>query len=528
MVGPQHGAGVWEPVARDGVRYVGVRAGRLPSFAAAVPALLRAADGDLLYASKPRLGSAGIGLLQRRLGRRPLLLDIDDWEVGFFLRGGPWGTAGRALNWGNPRGLPWTWLMERAARAADAVTVASRFLHERFGGTLIPHVRDTDAWRPGLTDPREIRARLDAADRRVIMFLGTAREHKGVDDLAAAVAALGRADLLLALVGTDPDSAAGRRLRARWPALRLVPPVAFSEVPRFLEAADVVVVPQREGPDTRGQVPAKVFDAMALGRPIVSTRVSMIPEILEGCGLLVAPGDPLALAGAIARLADDRALAGDLGRPGPNPLRRALQLRQRASRPFSPRRPLARGRGPPVKIALVCRPFVFHGGVETATAGLVSELVRRGHRVDLLSTRGQGPVPGVAVRPLPVLPQPSLLRLISFGIAARAAARGRDYDIVQSHERMTGADLYRAGEGTHRGYLEAMGRPVKVSPYHRYVIYLERRMFLPRPYSAHRGDLGGGQGRDRALVRHATGAREPGLQRRRPRPLRSGHPRAPA
>ena len=43
---------------------------------------------------------------------------------------------------------------------------------------------------------------------------------------------------------------------------------------------------------------------------------------------------------------------------------------------------------------------------------------------------------------------------------------------------MTGADLYRAGEGTHRGYLEAMGRPAKVSPYHRYVIYLERRMFL--------------------------------------------------
>ncbi len=313
VVGPQHGLGVWEPVARDGVRYIGVRAGRLPSFAAALPALLRAADGDLLYASKPRLGSAGIGLLKRRLGRRPMLLDIDDWEVGFFLRGGGWGTVGRGLNWGNPRGLPWTWLMERAARRADAITVASRFLQERFGGTLIPHARDTDAWRPGMTDPAEIRRRLDAADRRVVMFLGTAREHKGVDDLAAAMAGLGRADLLLALVGTAPDSAAGGRLRARWPNLRLVPPIAFADVPRFLEAADVVVVPQREGPDTRGQVPAKLVDAMALGRPIVSTRVSMIPEMLEGCGLLVAPGDPQALGSAVARLADDRALAGQLG-----------------------------------------------------------------------------------------------------------------------------------------------------------------------------------------------------------------------
>jgi glycosyltransferase involved in cell wall biosynthesis len=313
VVGPRHGAGVWPPVSTDGIPYVAVPVGRLPRFAMRLPALLRAADGDLLYASKPRLGSAGVAFLKRRLGHRPLLLDIDDWEVGFFLRGGGWSTVGRALNWGNPRGLPWTWLMERAARGADAITVASRFLQERFGGTLIPHVRDTDAWRPGASDPRDIRRHLDAADRRVIMFLGTAREHKGIDDLAAAVAALGRADLLLALVGTHPDSAAGQRLRARWPSLRLLPPIAFAEVPRYLEAADVVVVPQREGPDTRGQVPAKLFDAMALGRPIVSTRVAMIPEILEGCGLLVAPGDPAALGGAIARLADDRALAGELG-----------------------------------------------------------------------------------------------------------------------------------------------------------------------------------------------------------------------
>jgi glycosyltransferase involved in cell wall biosynthesis len=314
VVGPRHGAGVWAPVSADGVRYVDVPASRLPSFAGAVPALLRAADGDLLYASKPRLGSAGIGLLKRRLGRRPLLLDVDDWEVGFFLRGGAWGTAGRALNWANPRGLPWTWLMERAARGADAVTVASRFLQERFGGTLIPHVRDTDAWRPGMSgDPGEIRKRLGLSDKRIVMFLGTAREHKGVDDLAAAMDGLRRPDLALALVGTDPGSPGGRRLLARYPNLLLVPPIPFAEVPRYVEAADVIAVPQRDTPDTRGQVPAKLFDAMAMARPIVSTHVSMIPEILEGCGLVVPPSDPAALGAAIARLADDRTLAVALG-----------------------------------------------------------------------------------------------------------------------------------------------------------------------------------------------------------------------
>ena len=130
-----------------------------------------------------------------------------------------------------------------------------------------------------------------------------------------------------------------------------------------------------------------------------------------------------------------------------------------------------------MKLAVVCRPFVFHGGVETSTAGLLGELGRRGHHVDLLTTRGQAPVPGVTVRALPVLSQPSLLRQISFGIAARAAARRGGYDVIQSHERLRGVDIYRAGEGTHRGYRAAMGRSDKVSPYHRYIISLEKRIF---------------------------------------------------
>lgn len=134
-----------------------------------------------------------------------------------------------------------------------------------------------------------------------------------------------------------------------------------------------------------------------------------------------------------------------------------------------------------MKIALICRPFVFHGGVQTATAGLIAELVRRGHEITLLTTAGQAPVPGVTVRALPVLDQPSVARLLSFALAARRAVRSRGYDIVQSHERCLVQDLYRAGEGTHRGYLEAMGRARgTVHPYHRAVIGFERRIFTLR------------------------------------------------
>lgn len=313
IVGPRFGPAVWEPLAEEPIPVRSLPGGRLPGFAARLPGLARLADGDLLYASKPRLTSAGVGYLARLAGHRPLLLDIDDWEVGFFLRGGAWGTIGRALNLSNPTGLTWTWLMERLRGLADGITVASRFLEQRFGGVLIPHVRDTDRWAPGRVDPQPARDRLGVGKERVIMFLGTPRAYKGVLDLAAAVGRLGRPDVVLALVGTDPTSDTGRAVAAQHPAARLVGRVPIAQVPAYLGAADVVVVPQRDSSDTRGQVPAKLFDAMALGRPVVSTRVSMIPEILEGCGLLVEPGDVAGLGAAIARLLDRPEEARALG-----------------------------------------------------------------------------------------------------------------------------------------------------------------------------------------------------------------------
>jgi glycosyltransferase involved in cell wall biosynthesis len=271
------------------VAYRAIEGGRYPGFASRIPSALELIDGDVIYASKLRPTSYGLGLLARIRRRRPLLLDIDDWELGFFYRSRPWRRIGRALNLGNPNGLPWTWLMERMAGRADAVTVASRFLEARFGGTLIPHVRDTESWDPARHQGGTVRRDLGAEGRPLVMFLGTPRAYKGLDDLVAAVARLG-GDVLLAIVGVNPGSADAARWAAH-PFVRLVGEIPFDEVPRFLVAADVVAVPQRATSDTVGQVPAKLFDAMALGRPS-SRRGLVIPEILDGCGLVVSRNVP--------------------------------------------------------------------------------------------------------------------------------------------------------------------------------------------------------------------------------------------
>jgi glycosyltransferase involved in cell wall biosynthesis len=64
--------------------------------------------------------------------------------------------------------------------------------------------------------------------------------------------------------------------------------------------------------------PVALIEALACGRPVVSTAVGGVPEVvLDGVtGLTVPPADPPALAGAMVRLLGDRALAEHLGAAG--------------------------------------------------------------------------------------------------------------------------------------------------------------------------------------------------------------------
>lgn len=72
-----------------------------------------------------------------------------------------------------------------------------------------------------------------------------------------------------------------------------------------------------------------------------------------------------------------------------------------------------------------------------------------------------------------------------FALAARACWEREKFDIVQSHERIAGCDIFRAGDGVHRVWLEQRARIVSpaqrlltgLSPYHRYVMAAEEEMF---------------------------------------------------
>jgi UDP-glucose:(heptosyl)LPS alpha-1,3-glucosyltransferase len=134
-----------------------------------------------------------------------------------------------------------------------------------------------------------------------------------------------------------------------------------------------------------------------------------------------------------------------------------------------------------MKILVIARPFSVHGGVETATSGLLGALVAHGHEVHRAGPGRQTAHAGVADHRLPLPPLPAALRPLALAAVAARVALSGGWDVVQSHERTLRQDIYRAGEGSHRAYLDAVGLATSRRLRHRVMLALERRVFARTP-----------------------------------------------
>jgi UDP-glucose:(heptosyl)LPS alpha-1,3-glucosyltransferase len=137
-----------------------------------------------------------------------------------------------------------------------------------------------------------------------------------------------------------------------------------------------------------------------------------------------------------------------------------------------------------VKVAIVRQRYSPYGGAERFVARALLPLEHAGTDVTLISRKQKG---WGARRFLRVDPfyLGNLWRDWSFARAARRAWQREHFDVVQSHERIPGCDVYRAGDGVHRRWLalrRAAATPLErvgmaLNPYHRYVCSAEKRMF---------------------------------------------------
>jgi len=288
--------------------------------------MLRMITGDIIYASKPLMASFGVGLLKRIITKKPLALDVDDWELHLGsafdnLSGTPRKLISLSLSVFNIKSYFYNKLLDIFVPYADFISVSSQVLRSNYGGTVVYHCRNANNFRPDQFRSSALRRKHlpeNVRNHFIIGFIGSPRPHKGLEDLIDALSLLDNKTLSLMVVGTQDDSYCAN-LKKRVLDLALTdrviffPVTPFDKLPEFLSITDLVVIPQRQRPASYGQVPAKIFDAMAMARPIIATDTSDIPEILNGCGWIVGPENPAQLAEKIQYVYDHYDDARKLG-----------------------------------------------------------------------------------------------------------------------------------------------------------------------------------------------------------------------
>lgn len=162
------------------------------------------------------------------------------------------------------------------------------------------------------------------ADEVTVLFVGRLEPRKGIDTLLAAIpqVAANLPSARFVIVGRDthpgPDgrtpreafeqSETGRELAAR---VRFTGVLGDEQLLTEYAACDVFVAPSRY--ESFGLI---LLEAMRAGKPVIAGRVGGMTDIVEdgGNGILVPPGDSVALAQALSQLLDSPAVRAEYGR----------------------------------------------------------------------------------------------------------------------------------------------------------------------------------------------------------------------
>lgn len=187
---------------------------------------------------------------------------------------------------------------------------------------VVPNGVDTDRFSPDI-DGAGVRRRLGLEGRLVVGFSGSFGPWHGADVLARAFRAAfeARPDLPLTLLflGDGERKAAAAAVLSGSPAAAALIEagvIPFDEMPAHLAACDILVSPQIQNPDGTAFFgsPTKLFEYMAVGRPVIASALTQMADILRDgeTALLVPAGDDAALSAAVIRLAEDPGLRRSL------------------------------------------------------------------------------------------------------------------------------------------------------------------------------------------------------------------------
>jgi len=271
---------------------------------------LREPRPDVVISSSPHLFVPVAGVLFSKWRRVPHVFELRDlWPATIAANTGL--RAGRALRYLERLEL---WLYRQSARVlaftpsfrTDLVSrgVDAAKIDVVVNGANLELFARSHPPDAGLMDKLRLRGRF------VIGYLGTLGLSQGLDNVISAAKLLRGTSVtfLFVGVGAAKDQLERDAMQSRLDNIVFVGRQPKEAMPRFWSVCDVALVHLRDDPVFATVIPSKIFEAMAVGRPILYVgRAGDGSAIVEqnGAGLRVGPADPQALAAAALRLAGD-------------------------------------------------------------------------------------------------------------------------------------------------------------------------------------------------------------------------------
>ena len=253
---------------------------------------------SVILASSPQLPAAFTCLWIARLGGIPFVLEVRDlWPQVLIDQGGKSAHS--------PMLRLLTWMERQLYLHASVVVVlakgAESFVRER-------GARQT-AWLPNGPDLELFAPRPLLADRPVftVLYAGAHGDANALENVIAAARLLEQSQVPVRIrfVGDGPEKQSLILLAKDLKTVTFEAPVPKAQIPDLMAGADAILLSLKDVPLFRyGVSPNKLYDAYAVGRPVITTVEGAINSEVEEhrLGVTSPPGDPKALAAAIKRL----------------------------------------------------------------------------------------------------------------------------------------------------------------------------------------------------------------------------------
>lgn len=281
----------------------------------------RCGKPDVIYVESPPLFNGINGYIISRLKRAPYLFNVADlWpdfavELG-LLKPGLFLTAASWMEW---------FFYKKSARVATVTNSLIRRLRDEKHIpeqklVLLTNGADINMFNPGITAPN-IREKLGLSDKFIAGYIGNIGHWQKLETLIDAALLLSnnpRFHLLIIGDGARKQAVEEYMKTKKTPNVTLLSVQPHKEIPAYLSILDCAIIPLRNIQCTQQALPVKMFEAMAMAKPIIIGAPGEAQTLVEEAeaGISAEPENPHSYAEAIQRLMADNLLCKRFGHNG--------------------------------------------------------------------------------------------------------------------------------------------------------------------------------------------------------------------